>query len=251
MPFIALARDYALPVLVSLLLHVAVLMLFFIRWEPQQSKSITPPKAIQATLVELQPKTQKKAASKQQTKVVDLSAQQQQREATKRKEAERARAEAKRKADAAKKAKEQQERERQEVERQRQEAEAEREKQRLSEAFQEALEQEQGALLEDEYATEAQSYIAAIARRIEDNWNRPPSARTGMQCELLIQLVPNGQVVNVDLAKGSGNAAFDRSAVQAVKKVAQFPEIKDMPIEVFERHYRRLRLVFNPQDLRL
>ena len=116
--------------------------------------------------------------------------------------------------------------------------------------FQEALLEEQGQLLEDTYATEAQSYVALISQRIEQNWSRPPSARTGMQCELLIRLVPTGQVVNVDIVKSSGNAAFDRSAIQAVNKVERFSEIQEMPLEVFERYYRELRLVFNPQDLR-
>jgi TonB family C-terminal domain len=54
----------------------------------------------------------------------------------------------------------------------------------------------------------------------------------------------------VDVIKSSGDSLFDRSAVQAVKKAEQFPEVKEMPREVFERFYRELNLVFRPQDLR-
>jgi len=96
----------------------------------------------------------------------------------------------------------------------------------------------------------AQSYVDAINQRITENWSRPPSARNGMQCQLLIQLVPTGRVVAVTLEKSSGNDAFDRSAIQAVKKVDTFPEIKDMPSGLFERDFRNLHLNFNPQDLR-
>lgn len=97
----------------------------------------------------------------------------------------------------------------------------------------------------------AQSYVALMAQRIERNWSRPPSARTGMKCELRIQLVPTGQVVNVTVTKSSGNAAFDRSAVAAVERVGRFEELQKVPSDVFEQHFRRVTISFNPQDLRL
>jgi colicin import membrane protein len=72
-----------------------------------------------------------------------------------------------------------------------------------------------------------------------------------MKCELIIQLVPTGRVVNVTIASSSGNGAFDRSAEQAVLKAEQFRELQQLEPEVFERYFRELRIVFNPQDLRL
>src|SRR5690606_4528896 len=98
-------------------------------------------------------------------------------------------------------------------------------RQQEQQAFEQALAQEELQLAEQSYAVEAQSYMSAIAQRIEQNWSRPPSARNGMQCELRIQLVPTGRVVNVDVIKSSGDSLFDRSAVQAVKKAEQFPEV--------------------------
>ena len=96
----------------------------------------------------------------------------------------------------------------------------------------------------------ASSYIAHIARTIENNWSRPPSARRDMEAELVIQLVPTGEVVSVRVDKTSGNAAFDRSAETAVKRAARFPELQELPPRVFERYFRELRLVFKPEDLR-
>ncbi len=113
-----------------------------------------------------------------------------------------------------------------------------------------AMEAEDEALeaLTDEQLTA--SYIALIARAVEDNWSRPPSARNGMEAELQLQLIPTGEVVSVTLASGSGNRAFDRSAVNAVQKAGQFPELQQLEPRLFEKNFRRLRLKFKPEDLR-
>jgi colicin import membrane protein len=113
-----------------------------------------------------------------------------------------------------------------------------------------AMEAEDDALeaLSDEQRTA--SYIALIARAVEDNWSRPPSARNDMEAELLIQLIPTGEVVSVTLASSSGNAAFDRSAINAVEKAGQFPELQQLESRLFEQNFRRLRLKFKPEDLR-
>ena len=72
------------------------------------------------------------------------------------------------------------------------------------------------------------SYIALIARTIEENWSRPPSARNEMEAELVLQLIPTGEVVSVSVARSSGNLAVDRSAVNAVQKAERFPELQQL-----------------------
>jgi len=72
-----------------------------------------------------------------------------------------------------------------------------------------------------------------------------------MKVVLMIQLIPNGQVVDVSIASSSGNDSFDRSAVAAVKKAERFPELQQLPAHVFDEHFRRFKMVFNPEDLRL
>lgn len=96
----------------------------------------------------------------------------------------------------------------------------------------------------------AESYIAMLKQVIENNWSRPLSARNGMQAELLIQLVPTGEIVSVNIVQSSGDAAFDRSAENAVKRIGRFDELQGMPGEVFERYFRKLRFRFKPEDLR-
>ncbi len=96
----------------------------------------------------------------------------------------------------------------------------------------------------------AQSFIALISQTVQNNWSRPPSARNGMEAELVLQLIPTGEVVSVTVARSSGQLAFDRSAVNAVQKAERFPELQQLPSRVFERNFRQFRLLFKPEDLR-
>ena len=102
------------------------------------------------------------------------------------------------------------------------------------------------AVTDDE---KAMAYVSQIQREIIQNWSRPPSARNGMQALLKVYLVPTGEVVNVTLTHGSGNDAFDRSAVLAVRKAERFV----VPAESaqFERNFREFEVLFRPDDLRL
>jgi TonB family protein len=116
----------------------------------------------------------------------------------------------------------------------------------LSQAM-ETEEQQQVAMTSDEMAA---SYAALIRQTVMNYWSRPPSARNGMEVLLALQLIPTGDVVSVTVVKSSGNNAFDRSAVNAVQKAGQFPELKNLPSREFEKSFRRLSLLFRPEDLR-
>jgi len=116
-------------------------------------------------------------------------------------------------------------------------------------ALAEAMAQEDAQLQAASDRDMADSYGAIIQRAVESNWSRPPSARKDMQVTLSIHLIPTGEVVGVTVIKGSGNAAFDRSAINAVKRVGSFPQLQKMPSRVFERYFRQFTLVFKPEDL--
>jgi colicin import membrane protein len=116
----------------------------------------------------------------------------------------------------------------------------------LSQAMAEE-DQEQVAMSSDDIAA---SYAALIQQTVVSYWSRPPSARNGMEVLLALQLIPTGEVVSVTVVKSSGNTAFDRSAINAVQKAEQFPELKNLPSREFEKTFRRFRLLFRPEDLR-
>jgi len=109
----------------------------------------------------------------------------------------------------------------------------------------------QMASLDQEDALDEVQQVAALMQaRITQNWRRPPSARNGMEALLTISLVPTGEVVGINVATGSGSNAFDRSAIAAVERVGQFPEVAVLSISDFERYFRRFPLRFRPEDLR-
>ena len=122
------------------------------------------------------------------------------------------------------------------------------------EALASALDDEEALLAAQRDALLVQDYAAYVKERIIQNWNRPPSARRGMEAVLSIQLLPAGQVVGVVVVKSSGSEAFDLSVQQAVKKVDRFEKLRELyksSPTVFESNFRQLRLVFRPEDLRL
>lgn len=116
-------------------------------------------------------------------------------------------------------------------------------------ALAEAMAQDSAQLQAASDRDAADSYGGIIKRAVEANWSRPPSARKGMQVTLSIHLIPTGEVVGVTVIQGSGNAAFDRSAINAVKRAGSFPQLQKMPSRVFERYFRQFTLVFKPEDL--
>lgn len=251
--------QYLWPSAFTVVLHVVLIVAMATSWQGEtQEREISRPNYVQARLVKPEDIPQQKSRKEDKPKIVDLTKKRQEQERQEKLAEQKRQRELKRQQEAKKKreaeAKKQAEAERKKREREEKAAEERRQEQlreqREQEAFAEALAQEQALLQEESYAIAAQSYKSAISQRIQQNWSRPPSARNEMQCTLLIRLVPTGRVINVDLVESSGNEVFDRSAIQAVKRAEQFPEIKDMEPEVFERYYRELELIFKPQDLR-
>ena len=89
-------------------------------------------------------------------------------------------------------------------------------------------------------------YSNLIRDQVIMNWKQPSSAQKGMKVEILITLVPTGEIIQVNLTKSSGNQAFDNSALNAVQRVSKFENL-DMGRKLFDNHFRKFTLVFNPE----
>ncbi len=113
------------------------------------------------------------------------------------------------------------------------------------------LQAEAAALEQAASREQVMSYSALIEQKIAANWSRPPSARRGMVVELRVNMLPTGRVIDVQVVQGSGDAAFDRSATQAVLKAQPFDRLQELPSAVFEENFRTFQLRFSPDDLRL
>ena len=143
----------------------------------------------------------------------------------------------------------QREREQQELEEQRQRELVEAESRRQEEAD---LRRQQEASAAQAARTEfelVQSATAIIQMAVQQVWNRPPSARNGMRAILQISMLPTGELLDARITESSGDAAFDRSAENAVYSAAPFTELQSLPINVFNTNFRTLSLIFQPEDL--
>ena len=90
--------------------------------------------------------------------------------------------------------------------------------------------------------TELSEYSAQIKAAVERNWLRPPGAPEHLNCLVDVSQIPSGDVVNVSIAKSSGDRAFDQSVVNAVWKSSPLPLPKDPTL-----FRRELQLVFDPE----
>lgn len=114
-------------------------------------------------------------------------------------------------------------------------------------AFRDAVGEELTAETLEAIEDVSQVYITEIYLAVVQNWSRPPSARNDMSTIVLVELFPSGDLNAVGVVESSGNDAFDRSALNAVKRAAPFAVPDDLAL--FESSFRSFTLNFRPQDL--
>ena len=235
-------RGWLIPILVACVLHLLVISLLLMGWDASvEYKPVVVPRHIQAKVVELKPKpakvkpvkkpkkaTVKKPPVKKTPKVKPVKKKPLPKKVTKpavTKKATPAKKEPlKPKVDEEKLA----------------------EQKRLQELADSLAEEEQQKKLALEQQ-QVQSYVQQIRSDIESKWSRPPSARNGMEVSISIQLVPSGELIDVQVIKRSGNDAYDTSAVNAVRKVEKFEVPEEY--ELFDRNFRKFTLSFRAEGL--
>ena len=245
------STSYALGITFSLTIHGLIITAMHAGWKAEPERVVIQPRFIDAKLVELAPK--QKEVKKKNT---DANAAQRKRDSQRRRAAEKKKVDAlktrQRQAELDRKEKERLAKEREE---QRERAERERlaglQRQQKEQEFADAIAEEQRLVNAEKDEREANSYRQLIQQRLSENWNRPPSARRGMETMIRLQLVPTGRVVGVTVLKSSGDSAFDRSVEQAAFKADQFIELQKMSPSLFEKKFRQVDVLFSPQDLRL
>lgn len=245
-------KTLTLPLLVTLFMHgliVAVILIGSPDLEPLHRKAVT--KYIDARLVTLEkPKPAPKPSPKPKPKTdaaQQLAKQQeQQKQAQLEQQKQQQLAEQKAREDAIKKQQLAKKMEQEKI------AEQQRRlKEQQQREFAELIAREAEQRQAESDAALSATYTDLISKVVTSHWSRPPSARNNMEVVLALQLIPTGEVVSVRVESSSGNAAFDRSAEKAVLKAGRFPELQNLPARIFEKDFRRLKLRFSPEDLRL
>ncbi len=214
----------------------------------------------------------KKAEAKKQVEARKKAEAEKQRKAEEKKKAEaKKQAEAKKKAEAEKqrkakeeaqrKAKEEAQRKAKEEAQRKAKEEAQRkakeeaERKAKEEAQRKAAEKEMQDRLaaeQEHLATQRRSamqrmideYVLYIQEKVQRSWIRPPSSGGELSCTVEVRLIPSGEVIDAQIVRSSGNAAFDRSVEAAVFKASPLPVPPDP--DVMEQ-FRTLRFEFKPE----
>jgi colicin import membrane protein len=189
---------------------------------------------------------------------------QQQREERQRREAAERERERVAAVERAKQQAEQQERDRvaaEKAERERREREAQAERERVArereaaeKRAQERRRQQAESELQAQIAAEAEAnaareaglldqYLRMIESRIKQHWNRPLSARPGLDCVVRVVQLPTGDVVSATVASCNGDEAVRRSIERAVMDASPLPRPPNPAL--FERN---VNVNFRPEE---
>ena len=94
--------------------------------------------------------------------------------------------------------------------------------------------------------SDLEKFSFIIKTQVLQNWKRPKNFNLNLKTEIQINLVPTGEILSAKLLKSSGNKIFDESAISAIKKVNNFEGL-NMPMSIFDRHFREFVLIFSPE----
>ena len=268
-------RQHKGAVVWSTMLHIAVVaaVIIGVPWRIERPRVPVAAAPIQGVIIDRAAIEREKAKQEEAARAVR---QQQQREERQRREAaeqqrlaeqreqQRVAAEQRAREDAQRKENERIAAERAEQRRREQQAQAEREAQAKLEreeaekraqqqaeqrrrqqaesdlARQLALEAEQNAA---RAAGQLDEYLLMLENKIRQHWNRPLSARPGLDCVVRVVQLPTGDVVSATVATCNGDEAVRRSIERAVMDASPLPKPPNPAL--FERN---LNFQFVPEE---
>lgn len=91
-------------------------------------------------------------------------------------------------------------------------------------------------------ASVMEAYYAKVRNMIRRNMNYPEDAAGNPQAEFSVTLLPDMSVLNVELKKSSGVAAFDDAAKRAIQKTQYPPLPPDVSLSAIRQHTLKYRL---------
>lgn len=257
--------------LAALVLHAAIGVMLIVGIRSKPHVVIPSQLAIQGVIVDhsaerlKRERAEKERLAKQQaeaaekTKQLEAERQENERQENERKEAERkatekklAEHQAQIAAQEKQRATERKQREAQETKRLAEIKDKQAEKQRNELAAREQAQREselKRQLAEEEGRTQVRNsglmnqYALLIAQRVERNWNKPPSAAAGIECNITVTQAPGGSVLSVQVGKCNGDAAVRQSIEAAVYRSSPLPPPPDA--RLFERV---IVFVFKPSE---
>ena len=88
---------------------------------------------------------------------------------------------------------------------------------------------------------------AQVIKDIESIWIRPNNIKKGMYAEFNLTIDRLGNIDNFDIKRSSGSDAFDRAAMNAIKKYKKIKYIKNVDEETYRIYFANFILRFKPE----
>ena len=85
-----------------------------------------------------------------------------------------------------------------------------------------------------------------VIKDIEGIWVRPNSLKKGMYADFSLRIDRSGIINEVNIMKTSGNEAFDRAAMNAIKKYKKIKGMDKIDEETYRIYFANFILRFNP-----
>lgn len=104
---------------------------------------------------------------------------------------------------------------------------------------------EHGATKGDEIGSKVVGSIDDLIKQlVKDNWTEMGNPVPGTSVELMISMLPDGTITNVIVSRGSGNKAFDNSAMNAARNIGKIREVQKLDLNTFNQNYRQKKFIF-------
>ena len=86
-----------------------------------------------------------------------------------------------------------------------------------------------------------------VIKDIEALWIRPNSAEIGMFADFNLSINRLGIIENIEMKQTSGDRAFDRAALNAIRKYRQIRYVKSLDDQTFQIYFSNFTLRFKPE----
>ena len=93
-------------------------------------------------------------------------------------------------------------------------------------------------------------FKAIIHDRIAERWKQRPEWK-GKFANVELRLGSTGLIIASRVTESSGDLMINRSVMQAVSEVEQdggFPEMKELPIDLYNKYFRQITIQFTPEE---
>ena len=113
--------------------------------------------------------------------------------------------------------------------------------------FEEYLREEeiQKRIIDNADVVEQISY--KVIKDIEALWIRPNSVKIGMFADFNLRINRFGFIENIEMKQTSGDKAFDRAALNAIRKYKQIKYVKNLDDQTFQTYFSNFTLRFRPE----